>query len=273
MKWDMPTGFCQIYQLPSEWEPYEAIGLITEEYHVFLSINKWNVVNFGETGEADEFLIEPPSLAVFARGHGESPAKVIFSARETTESVSGLINLLLGSGYPVLSKAYEAVFRKDKVETIKYFPARTRIKMTGVMRSDLLDALKPVAEGDVSGFPEHLKLAYRWYGKGISEEHPVDKFIALYECSLAVATRWHYTEHPEEYEGRDPPPRKIFGDWVRDVMNPINQDEEGKYFEPFDEIISTRNRIFKANQLFASPQDIENAVACATQLLGWSLSS
>ena len=35
-KWEKPTGFCQIFRFPAEWEPYEKIGIITDEYHVFL---------------------------------------------------------------------------------------------------------------------------------------------------------------------------------------------------------------------------------------------
>ena len=92
---------------------------------------------------------------------GESPAKVIVSARGKEEILTGLITLLLGSGYPVLSKAYEAPFRKEKAETIKYPPARTRVLMKGLLQSDLYDALKPVSEGVSGSYPGHLQLALR----------------------------------------------------------------------------------------------------------------
>ena len=271
--WEMPTGFCQFFRLPSTWAPYEEIKLITEQYHVFLSAEEGHVVSFGETGKEADFIIEPPSLAVFAIGHGESPSEVISTGRDVAESVSGAISLLLGDGYPVLSKTYEAVFCKDKPEKIKYYPARSRVEMKGLLRSNLIEALESVSNETVSGLPEHIKLAFRWYGKGISEEHPVDKFIALYECCLAVLTRWHYVKHPEEYEGRDSPPRKIFRDWVLDVMELTDQDEEDKYYGPFSEIVGTRNRIFIANVLTATPKDIENAVTCAKRVLYWSLSN
>ena len=257
MAWGVTTGFCQIYRLPSEWEPYEEIRLLTGEYHVYLSTEDWTVANFVASSRPEEFHIEPPTLELFFRGQGESPAKVIVSAREKAEILTGLITLLLGSGYPVLSKAYEAPFRKDKTETIKYSPARTRVRMKGLLQSDLYDALKPVSEGVSGSYPGHLKLALRWYGKGISEEHPVDKFIALYECCLATVTRWHYVEQPQEYEGRDAPPREIFGDWFRDIMKTGDADGEESYFQPFDGIVGTRNRIFKANKLVEDPHDIE----------------
>ena len=272
MEWGVPTGFCQIYRLPSEWEPYEEIRLPTGEYHVYLSTEDWTVANSVASSRPEEFHIEPPTLGLFVRGQGESPAKVIASAREKAEILTGLITLLLGSGYPVLSKAYEAPFRKDKAETIKYSPALTRVHMKVLLQSDLYDALKPVSEGVSGSYPEHLKLALRWYGKGISEEHPVDKFIALYQCCLATVTRWYYVEHPQEYEGRDAPPRKIFGDWVRNVMKPGDADEEESYFQPFNGIVGTRNRIFKANELVADPHAIENAVICARRVLNWSVS-
>lgn len=271
MNWEMPTGYCQFYRLPSKWEPYEEIRLSTEEYHVFLSTEDWHVVSFGETSEMEDFLIEPPSLAVFSRGHGESPSEIISSGRDAAESVSGVISLVLGSGYPVLLKVYEAVFRKDNPETIKYYPARSRVGVKGLLRSDMVDALDPVSQDSGGGLPEHIKLAFRWYGKGISEEHPVDQFIALYECCLAVVTRWHYTQHPQEYETGDAPLRKIFRDWVHDVMEAVDQNEEDEYFEPFNKIVGTRNLIFKANVLAASQEDIEHAVTCAKRVLNWSL--
>ena len=86
---------------------------------------------------------------------------MIVSARGKAEILTGLITLLLGSGYPVLSKAYEAPFRKEKAETIKYPQARTRVLMKGLLQSDLYDALKPVSEGVSGSYPGHLQLALR----------------------------------------------------------------------------------------------------------------
>ena len=175
-------------------------------------------------------------LLVFARGQGETPAEILSTGREAAESLAGLLDVLLGNGFPVLARAYEAVFRKDKIETIKYYPARSRVGMKGLTKADILDVLAPLGNGVLQDLPAHVKLALRWYGKGVSEEHPVDKFISLYECCLAIVSRWHYTQYPDAYEGRDAPPRRMFGDWVRDVFKPSNDLEEKKQFRPFDRI-------------------------------------
>ena len=112
-----------------------------------------------------------------------------------------LLDVLLGGGYPILTKAYEAVFRKDRIETIKYYPARTRVGMKGVTKAEVSRVLAPLANGILEDLPDHVRLALRWYGKGISEEHPVDKFISLYECSLAIVSRRHYnTQTPTQVE-------------------------------------------------------------------------
>ena len=65
-------------------------------------------------GATDELVINPPLLLIFARGQGDTPADVIATGREPADTLAGVLNVLLGNGYPVLAKAYEAVFRKDK---------------------------------------------------------------------------------------------------------------------------------------------------------------
>jgi len=216
MQWEQPTGYFQAFRLPSSWTPYEPIDFLTDEYRIFFYPDTWTAVGFSTVGGTEDFVIQPPMILIFARGQGDTPAEIASSGREAAEGLAGLLDLLLGNGYPILTKVYEAVFRKDRVETIKYYPARSRVGINGLNKSDILNVLKPIGDGVHKDLPAHVKLALRWYGKGVSEEHPVDKFISLYECCLSIISRWHYAHYPEAYEGRDAPPRRMFGDWVRD---------------------------------------------------------
>ena len=75
MEWGVPTEFCQIYRLPSEWELYEEIRLLAGEYHVYLSTEDWTVANFVASSRPEEFHIEPPTLELFFRGQGNLPQR------------------------------------------------------------------------------------------------------------------------------------------------------------------------------------------------------
>lgn len=272
LQWEQPTGYFQAFRLPSRWSPYESIDFITDDYHIFFYPHKWTAAAFGAQGGFEEFVVEPPMLLVFARGQGETPAEIISTSREAAESLAGLLSVKLGNGYPVLTLVYEAVFRKDKIETIKYYPARSRIEMKGLTKAEIADVLAPLGNGVLQDLPPQVRLALRWYGKGVSEGHPADKFISLYECCLAIVSRWHYTQHPEAYEGHDAPPRRMFGDWVRDVLKPNNDIEEKERFRPFDQIVDKRNRIFKANDLGVDQGEVTDVTSCATQVVNWALS-
>lgn len=271
MGWEVPTGFVLAFHLPAEWSPYEEVKFLTDDYHIFLSPDDWTVVGFGEDGSPSDFHIQSPSLVVFARGHGPTTADVISTGRELAESLAGLCDVLLGGGYPILSKVYEAVFRKDKVETIKYYPARTRVAMKGLTKEDLTNVLEPLNTGILASLPDYIRLALRWYEKGISQESPVDKFIALYECSLVIVSRWHYPLYPEAYDGKEAPPRKMFGDWIRAILKPSDSLDEKNKFRPFDVMVNRRNRILKASDLNIPSEEMEDTISCTTQLLNWAL--
>ena len=201
MQWEQPTGFFQAHRLASPWSPYESIDFLANGYHIFFCPDEWTAVGFSAHGGTEDFVIQPPLVLVFARGQGKTPAEIISTGRAAAESLAGLLDVLLGGGYPILTKAYEAVFRKDRIETIKYYPARTRVGMKDVTKAEVSRVLAPLANGILEDLPDHVRLALRWYGKGISEEHPVDKFISLYECSLAIVSRRHYnTQTPTQVE-------------------------------------------------------------------------
>ncbi|PKB73573.1 MAG: hypothetical protein BZY75_01230 [SAR202 cluster bacterium Io17-Chloro-G7] len=272
MEWEQPTGFFQVYRLPGEWFPYEQIAIKADDFHIFFDVDEVKSVGFSDVLGAADFDISPPAVVIFARGEGDSPAEIISTGRDAAESLAGLLNVLLGNGYPVLAKAHEAVFRKDNTKTIKYYPARSRVGWKNVTKSEIMEVLKPISPSVLNTLPDNVKLALRWYGKGIREEHPVDKFISLYECTLAVVSRWHFAAHKEAYDVNDPPPRRVFRDWIRDARNAADSAEEDVLFEPFNRIVDKRNRIFKANDLNAEPEAILDVVGCSTQVLKWVLS-
>ena len=169
-------------------------------------------------------------------------------------------------------------FAKTKKETAKYYPARTRVRMTGVTKDELVRVLKPVANGVLEHLPANVKVALRWYAKGITEESPVDKFISLYEPALAVVGAWHNKAHPEAYvdeedpeRGRDPPPRRMFGDWVRDELSPPDKTQEALAFRPYHRMVGVRNKVLKGGAIDLNDEDVLCAVECSVQLLNWCL--
>ena len=145
MEWEQPTGYFLAFRLPNQWTPYDSIDFITDEYHIIFYPDQWTAVGFSSKGGVEDFVIQPPMCLVFARGQGETPAEIISTGRDAAESLAGILDIRLGNGYPVLTKAYEAVSRKDKIETIKYYPARSRVGMKSLAKDDILKVLAPLA--------------------------------------------------------------------------------------------------------------------------------
>jgi hypothetical protein len=269
--WESPTGFFQAYQLSGMWEPYETFHIKSDWYSVLFHSEPWTAVTFNKSVGTEDFIIDPPSLLIFAGGYGDDPAAKISTGREAADALAGLINLIVGKGYPILIKVYESAFKNDQLGTIKYYPARTEVSTEGMTRDGTADAFKRLAIESPDDIPDRIKLSLRWYSKGMLDDNPVDRFISLYESSIAVIGPWHHETHPEAYIERDPPPRKMFGDWVRDITNPANEAEEKKRFQPFRRMVSTRNNIFKGSKLLVAESDIADATSCSVQLLNWAL--
>ena len=186
MAWEQPTGFCQAYRLPDEWLPYETIKITTDDYHITFCPDKWNTLGFNTDGEFEDIAINPPMLLIHTRGQGETPADIISNGRESSESLAGLLNLLLGAGYPMLDKTYEAVFRKDKVETIKYFPARPRVSWKNVTKDEITSVLKPIEDQKFRPFSSIVEARNRIF-KASDIIVGEDKITEVVSCSTQLS--------------------------------------------------------------------------------------
>ena len=278
--WPAEIGWYEAFGLAGAWEPYQRIKISGKGWVIFFDSDPWEVVAFDDEDRLGTTVITPPSVAVFAVGQGEKPGERIRAAAETVEVLSGVINLTLGQGLPVLRRLRRGPYYKSKEtpDKIKYYDARTELSIEGLTTNKIVAALNAVDGRSLDQIPVNVRLALRWYAKGIAEDNGVDKFIALYESCLAVVAPWHYNMHREAYvneddpeKGRDPPPRRMFGDWVRDVLSPQTDEEEKQRFQSFHRMVGTRNSILKGGKLWLDEEDINCAISDAVQLLHWGL--
>ena len=277
--WPFPTGFYQAFDLPGQWSPYQEFRLEGSDWQVVFCSEAVPLPQFDSTGTMKVSLIEPPSLLIYAIGKGDAPADCIHTARDSVEALAGLLSVVLGKGNPILNKVQSGAYLKDKPEKTTYFPAGTWVTSTAMTKQYAVEALGKFSRKPLKTIPDHINRALRWYGKGISDENPVVKFISLYQSSLAIVGRWHRETHREAYidecdptKGRNPPVRRMFGDWVRDVTNPKDAAEETERFQHFRRMVGVRNDVLKGGRLTVEEDDVICAVSCSLQLLNWALS-
>lgn len=275
--WPAPTGSFEVFRISGEWHPFEEVKLGSIDWQINFSSKEWQMPIIDASGVIRDSKVEPPYVIIHARGEGGPPADRLQTGIDRVEALAGLVNLVLGAGYPVLTSVQRGAFRKTKKDRITYYMGRAGVQFKGLTKERMVTAFRPLGVSDPVQLPDHIKRALRWYGKGMLNENPVDRFISLWESCLAIVAPWHHDEHPEAYvdecdpsKRKDPAVKRMFGDWVRGVLAPGDPQEEKQSSRGFEKMVDTRNKVLKGWRLSVDEQDVQGAARCSVLLLQWA---